>query len=141
MSYITAIGAANPSNKLHQSTIADFMVKAMQLDLNASRKLRTVFKASGIETRYSVLQDYGKAEDFQFYSNTPDFEPFPSTEKRQREFRKHALQLSLDAIDDLKNRFAFFNTAEITHIILVCCTGMYAPGLDIEIIQKLNISG
>ncbi len=41
------------------------------------RKLRTIFKASGIDFRHSVLEDYGLEKDFTFYSNAADFEPFP----------------------------------------------------------------
>ncbi len=60
MSYITAIGTANPSSRFDQSALADFMIKAMQLNEADSRKLKTIFRASGIEHRYSVLDDYGK---------------------------------------------------------------------------------
>ena len=66
MSYITAIGTANPENKFSQSTIADFMVRAMQMNDHDSRKLRTVFRSTGIETRHSVIDDYGKKDGFDF---------------------------------------------------------------------------
>ena len=32
-----------------------------------------------------------------------------------------------------------FNLQEITHVIIVCCTGMYAPGLDIDLVKKLQL--
>ena len=101
MSYITAIGIANPPHKFSQSKIADFMVKAMQLNHNESRLLHTIFKASGIEFRYSVLEDYGRDKDFTFYSNSPDFEPFPTTEKRLSIFRENVLTLSSSAVDNM----------------------------------------
>ena len=91
MSYITAIGIANPKNKFNQSAIAEFMVRAMQLDENEARKLKALYRATGIETRYSVLEDYGKRENFNFYSNTENLEPFPSTSKRLEFFRPHAI--------------------------------------------------
>jgi predicted naringenin-chalcone synthase len=140
MSYITAIGTANPPHRFSQSTIADFMVRAMQLGPDDMRRLRTIFKASGIEYRYSVLEDYGKAGDFSFYPNSADFEPFPSTQKRLEAFRSHALHLSLQAVDNLRSSYNGFDTESITHLIVVCCTGMYAPGLDIELVQRLNLS-
>jgi len=55
MSFITAIGTANPENKFSQSTIADFMVRAMQMDEQGARKLRALFRMTGIETRHSVI--------------------------------------------------------------------------------------
>jgi len=140
MSYITGIGIANPPHKYSQSRIAEFMVRAMQLDRRESRLLNTIFKASGIEYRHSVLEDYGRDRDFTFYSNSPDFEPFPSTEKRLSIFRDHALTLSSLAVDNMLRSVPYFDVKEVTHLIVVCCTGMYAPGLDIDLVRKFNLS-
>lgn len=139
MSFITSIGTAVPVNRFSQVEICDFMIKAMQADEGASRKLRAIFRASGIETRYSVLDDYGKQSDFSFYSNTLDFEPFPSTEKRMMEFRRHALPLSEKAIERCLALHKRILASDITHLVVVSCTGMYAPGLDIDIVQSLKL--
>jgi prepilin-type processing-associated H-X9-DG protein len=138
MSYITAIGTANPAHKFSQMTLADFMTRAMNLNNHDTRKLKTIFKASGIESRYSVLEDYGKSQNYSFYSNSPDFEPLPSTKKRLEQFEHHALQLSLAAIRQMSNDHVNILDG-ITHIIVVCCTGMYAPGLDIELVKELRL--
>jgi predicted naringenin-chalcone synthase len=139
MGYITAIGTALPANRVGQSTLSDFMIRAMQLDYEKARKLKTIFRASGISYRYSVLDDYGKDRDFAFYSNTQDFEPFPSTQKRQSEFKKHALSLSKQAVQDCVGQRNDFDWHSITHLITVSCTGMYAPGLDIELVKELGL--
>ncbi len=112
----------------------------MQPDYAGGRKLKTFFKYSGIDTRHSVLDDYGKQADFSFYPNTKDLEPFPSTEKRLLEYRKHALPLCVEATTN-----CFHNDAspavmkEVTHLIVVSCTGMYAPGLDIDLVKSLGL--
>lgn len=139
MSYITAIGVANPPHRFSQSRIADFMIKAMQLNHNESRLLQTIFKASGIDFRHSVLEDYGLEKDFKFYSNSSDFEPFPTTEKRLSIFRENALTLSAHAVDNMLQTIPYFDVKQITHLIVVCCTGMYAPGLDIDLVRKYNL--
>ena len=139
MSFITSIGTAVPANRFSQSTLGDFMVKAMQLDYADSRKLKTIFRASGIFYRHSVLDDYGKAGDFTFYSNTKDFEPFPSTEKRVSEYRKHALTLSKQAVQDCTSKRSDFKLGSVTHLVTVSCTGMYAPGLDIDLVKALGL--
>jgi len=136
MSYITAIGTATPPHRFSQSTIADFMTKNMQLDAHDARKLNTVFKASGIEYRHSVLEDYGKQKNYSFYPETFGNGSFPSTEKRIKAFRENALPLSIAAVEQIPD----FDPKNITHLIVVCCTGMYAPGLDIELVQTLNLS-
>lgn len=139
MGFITSIGTSVPVTRFSQSTLSDFMVKAMQLDYAPGRKLKTIFKASGISFRHSVLDDYGKSRDFSFFSNAPDFEPFPSTDRRLLEFRKHALSLSKDAIQNCVEKKKDFDFRSITHLITVSCTGMYAPGLDIELIKDLGL--
>ena len=136
MSYITAIGTATPQHQFSQSVIADFMVKAMQLDEADAKKLRALYRATGIESRYSVLSDYGKSGDYEFYANTGDLNPMPSTKRRLEFFRKHAVELSreaaLRALHDV-------NPKDVTHLIVVSCTGLYAPGLDIDLIKALAL--
>ena len=99
MSYITAIGTATPPFKFSQATIADFMIRAMQLKGGDEKRLRSLFRTTGIESRYSVISDYGKQDGFDFYSNTQNLEPFPSTKRRLESFRQHALGISLRAVE------------------------------------------
>lgn len=140
MSYITAIGTANPANRFSQSLIADFMMRAMKLNNGDARKLRTVFRASGIEFRYSVLEDYGRVKDFTFFPDTEDLEPFPATDRRLQIFREHALALSVASFRDMLRVSPNLPVGAITHLIVVCCTGMYAPGLDIDLVRTLQLS-
>ncbi len=112
----------------------------MQLQGEDERKLRTLFRATGIETRHSVLDDYGKQEGFDFYSNTKNLEPFPSTKRRLDVFRQHALSLSLAAVSSCMIRAQEVDLNSLTHLIVVSCTGMYAPGLDIDIVKSLKLN-
>lgn len=140
MSYITAIGTANPPHRFSQSMIANFMMRAMKLKNGDARKLRTVFRASGIEFRHSVLEDYGRVKDFTFFPDTEDMEPFPATDRRLQIFRQHALSLSIASFRDMLHSLPDFPVHAITHLIVVCCTGMYAPGLDIDLVKALQLS-
>lgn len=139
MSYITTIGTATPPNRFDQATIAEFMVNVMHADENHERKIRTVFRASGIRHRYSVLDDYGKQNDFAVYPNNGNGN-FPGTAERMQLYRRHALPLSISAIEDLQGRKPELSLKEVTHIIVVSCTGMYAPGLDIDLIKHFGLS-
>lgn len=139
MSFITAIGTANPENKFSQTTIADFMVRAMQMDDQDARKLRALFRMTGIETRHSVIADYGKVDGYDFYSNSQNFEPVPSTGTRLLLYRQQALMLSVDAINRCLSKVRDFDKKSITHLIVVSCTGMYAPGLDIDLVKALGL--
>ena len=107
-------------------------------DRAQGKKIQTVFRASAIRTRHSVLSDFGMATDFTFYSNSKNGEPFPSTESRMKEYRKHAASLSLMAIADCQVHFPF-DPKTITHLITVSCTGMYAPGLDVDLVNHIPL--
>lgn len=139
MSYITAIGTANPTHRFSQGTIADFMLRTMTLHNGDARKLKTIFKASGIEYRHSVIEDYGRTNDFTFYSQAENFEPVPTTEKRINLFRAQAVKLSKSAVDNLLSKYHSVQLQQVTHLIVVCCTGMYAPGLDIDLVKQLKL--
>jgi alpha-pyrone synthase len=135
MSFITAIGTAVPENCFPQTQIAEFMAKALQMNEYDQRRLKALYRTTKIAQRYSVLTDYGKSfEDYTFYPTSLDLEPFPSISQRMQAYRTYALPLCLKAIENLAT-----NIDDITHIITVSCTGMYAPGLDIEIIASLKL--
>jgi prepilin-type processing-associated H-X9-DG protein len=140
MSFLSSIGTATPSGIFPQSTIADFMIRAMQLDVDDARKLRVVFRASGIDTRHSVIEDYGKRDQFKFYENTPALDPFPSTRRRLSLYQQHALSLSLEAVHACLGALPDFKKDSISHLLVVSCTGMYAPGLDIDLVKALGLN-
>jgi predicted naringenin-chalcone synthase len=139
MSYITSIGTAVPENRFNQADLGTFMTKAMQLDYEKERKLNAIFRSSGINTRHSVLDDYGRDKNFAFYPNTADFEPFPSTEQRLIAYQTHAIDLSVRAVNNCLSHQQAVNVDGITHLIVVSCTGMYAPGLDIDLVRQLKL--
>jgi alpha-pyrone synthase len=137
MSFISAIGLAVPQNKFEQSQISAFMERLASNE-EIKKRIQTVFRASGIKARHSVLKDYGKNTDFEFYPNNETLDPFPGTSMRMQEFRKHAITLSLEAVSACRDHNPF-ELEEITHVITVSCTGMYAPGLDIDLVNQLPL--
>lgn len=139
-SAMVAIGIANPPYKRLQSEIVEFMTLGLNLKSAERRLLKSVYKATGIEQRYSVLSDYCKTPgEFDFFPNDVDA-PFPSTAQRMKIYKDNALNLALHAIKNCLSSLDDFTINQITHLITVSCTGMYAPGIDIEIIQHLNLN-
>jgi predicted naringenin-chalcone synthase len=137
--FINAIGTANPANKYSQETIAQFMCEHLPMTNEEKHKLQVMYRATGVHYRYSVLDDYKKRKGtFTFYENSPDLDPFPSTSKRMSLYREKALPLAIAAVTDcLQTTYRY---ADFTHLITVSCTGMYAPGLDVDLIKALNLS-
>lgn len=138
MSKIISIGTALPQYKSRQDDILTFMQLVYALDAAAYRKLKFLYRQSGIENRYSVIPDYGsEISDWKFYPQTENIEPFPSLEQRMQWFNKFAPVISVAAITDCLN--GSIPAKEITHLITVSCTGMSAPGLDLQVMELLDL--
>ncbi|MBF9141849.1 type III polyketide synthase [Hymenobacter properus] len=139
-SYLGAIGTANPVHRIAQPQIAEFMASALGFGEADTRKLRALYRVSGIEHRYSVLLDYGRANgEYTFFPNTPDLEPFPSVGQRMAAYRREALPLAVEAVRNSLRQVPDVAAGSITHLVTVSCTGMYAPGLDIELVRALGL--
>ena len=139
-SYLGAIGTANPIHRIAQPQIAEFMARALQFGEGDTRKLRALYRVSGIEHRYSVLPDYGRpVGEYTFFPNSPTLEPFPSVGQRMAVYRREALPLAVEAVRASLAQVPSFAVDTITHLVTVSCTGMYAPGLDIELVQALGL--
>ena len=139
MSKIISIATGVPPYQHNQNDIFKFADTIYSNDETDSRKLKFLYRQSGINTRYSVLPDYSSlAEDRQFYSTCKNLEPFPGLEKRMEWYVNNAAMLSVKTIRDcIANRI---ESSEITHLITVSCTGMSAPGLDLEIMEAMDLS-
>jgi predicted naringenin-chalcone synthase len=114
-----------------------FMQQVYVLPEAEKRKLRFLYRHSGINTRYSVIGDYSRPlAEWKFYPQTENLEPFPSLEQRMLWFNKHAAPLSVDAIRKCLDQHA---KNDITHLITVSCTGMSAPGLDLHVMELMDL--
>jgi predicted naringenin-chalcone synthase len=137
MSKIISIGTAVPKYSAKQSTILDFMQTAYN-DNNASRMLKVLFNYSGINTRYSVLPDFDNSlPDHVLFSEN---QCTPTVMDRADIFKEHAVKLAIEAIRNSLNKLnKSIDEFEITHLITVTCTGIYAPGIDAAIIEQLEL--
>jgi predicted naringenin-chalcone synthase len=113
------------------------MQRVYALSENDKRKLKFLYRQGGIDTRYSVIPDYSLSPgEWQFYSPSENLEPFPKLEKRMHWYQQYAAALSVNAIEKCIEK-AKGHT--ITHLITVSCTGMSAPGLDLELLELLEL--
>lgn len=137
LSYITIIETAVPTFGYTQDCLSSFYMRSAERETDR-RKIRMVAAKSGIDTRYSVIQDFEKEpEQFAFFPKSISLEPEPPLSKRMEIYRSEASKLSLDAIFKIKNLDTLKD--KITHLITVTCTGLFAPGLDIEMIRALDL--
>ena len=139
-SILSAIGIATPSYCFSQDQILRFMVDAHQLNNNDASRLEKLYHVSGIEQRHSVLPDFAEDSDNILFGNNSGTGPFPTTAQRGIVYEREAIGLCIKAVDELKQKVPGLNLKDITHLITVSCTGMYAPGLDIDLIEKLELN-
>lgn len=115
------------------------MQKIYGLDAIEARRLAFMYRQSDIETRYTVLADYTSPDNeahWNFVTASQD-EPLPNLDERMKIYNREALPLSVQSIKDcLKN---IISPNEITHLITVSCTGMSAPGLDLQIAEAMEM--
>ncbi|HLK97048.1 MAG TPA: hypothetical protein VK364_04710 [Hymenobacter sp.] len=138
--YINGIGTAVPAYSSTQQEAAEFMADVLQLDERDSRRLMALYRHTRIDRRHTVLADYVRPrEEFTFYTNSPGMEPFPTVGQRMGLYRQEAVPLALKAIHDCFASYPDFDPQTITHLITVSCTGLYAPGPDIELIEALGL--
>lgn len=128
MAVLTALQTAVPSFLHAQRDIARFMTQYLSLPEVPARQLTWLYGRSGIKQRYSCLPDFSNSSSYLF-----DNQENVLVEKRMEVYEKEALALSLEAIKSLP-------LEGITHLITVSCTGMMAPGLDIQLVQALGLS-
>lgn len=140
-SIISGIGTATPKHRFQQSQILQFMANAHQLSPTDSARLKNLYQLSGIDARHSVLEDFGlSAGNYTFFGNEAGLSPFPSTKARGLMYEKYAPQIAGDAVANLLEQLPGLDKQIITHLITVSCTGMYAPGLDIDLILNLGLN-
>jgi alpha-pyrone synthase len=131
------IATAVPEHDVHNAFVV-FAEKML-----ADPRLRTVFRRmvsrANITHRYSFLDPQEGSGQFSSHDAREFYRPgnFPNTTRRMEMFERSAPVLMRKAVDRLglneKERFG------ITHVLVTCCTGLYAPGLDFEIIDHLGL--
>jgi alpha-pyrone synthase len=135
--HINRIATAVPTHDVHRAFI-DFA--ATLLPEGTPRNLfRRMARLSGIEHRYSFVDLIcGETGDWHDDQHIFALGAFPTTARRMQLFESFAPQLARCALDKL------MLTAEqrqsVTHVIVTSCTGLYAPGLDFEIVRHLGLS-
>jgi alpha-pyrone synthase len=128
---IHRIATSTPPHDVHAAFIE--YAYSMLRDSRARSVLSHMVQRSGIDHRYSYIQAGGET-----VMGSLDGEclfragNFPTTAKRMELFKEFApplLRCTLDGLSlDADER------SGIRHVIVTCCTGLFAPGLDFSAI-------
>lgn len=135
--YINRIASAVPPHNVHHAFVS---FASTLLPEGTYRNLfRRMARLSAIESRYSFVKPI-TTEDGSWKDEEQVYEEgnFPITARRMQLFESFAPRLAHIALDKLAVTEA--ERQSITHVIVTSCTGLYAPGLDFEIVSHLGLN-
>lgn len=127
-----------PAHKHAQTDLFTYADEVYNNSDDDTRKLGFLYRQSGIEYRHSVLADFTTAEDSRtFFTANKENNIIPSIGDRMDIYDRFAPDLSVETIE--KCIEGKINKDKITHLITVSCTGMSAPGLDLQVMEKMDL--
>jgi len=138
---IQAIGTAVPPHKISQEIHYTILESANGMSRAEKLQLRKIYAGSGINFRHSVLAEFGsedKEENILFHPS--NHHPSLPVSRRMELFESHASDLCVKAADECFGQLPSLQTSDITHLITFSCTGMFAPGLDIQLVEQLQLN-
>lgn len=144
---VLALGTAVPKYMVNQAQLCTWMIEALGNEPHLGRWLRYLYRASGINTRYSCLPDAELPAQESRFSPSRLQSDTPGTAERMAIYEHASVQLGLDAArNSIEQRSQMTGRQEaelragITHLIVVSCTGFFAPGLDFIIARELGLA-
>jgi alpha-pyrone synthase len=131
--YLNQISTAVPTNEIHQTFLS--YIPHLLSEPREQKVFQKLAAKAQIQTRYTCLKPAslkGELDGEEFYAR----DQFPSTAKRMAKYKSSALELARKAVAPL---FENVRPDLITHLIVTSCTGSYAPGLDLELLQAFSL--
>lgn len=140
--HLRGLSTVVPPTVLPQPAVRDVFAAQPGLNRLAQRIITTSFDVSGIERRYTVLEELTfdqRGDDPVFFDRTTGDLLMPGTKARNDIYAVEATKLYLEA-----GRAAIASTpgieaSDITHVVTVSCTGFYAPGPDYMLVRDLGL--
>ena len=134
--YIHAIETAVPQYSYQQEELRDLMKTVGNTSEKQERLIHMIYNRSGINTRYSVVDDFRSDSKHNLFFNGHG--AHPGTKNRNEVYIREGRKLFVEVAKKLINN-SNFSPDEITHLITVSCTGFYAPGPDYDIIKSVGL--
>ena len=130
--FVNAVATAVPRHDVHRKFV-DYAPRMLR-DERARRLFGRMAERSGIEHRFSSLEP-DPAPDRLDRGGFFAAGRFPDTAARMRRFERDALPLAEAAVAGLPQGWR----RGLSHLVLTCCTGFYAPGLDLQLVERCGL--
>jgi alpha-pyrone synthase len=135
--YLNRIATAVPEHDVHDAFVS--FAETMLVDPRLHNVFRRMASRSEISHRYSFLDPQRDPECFSAHDAHEFYQlgGFPNTARRMALFEQCAPMLMRKALNKLA--LSEEERSGITHVLVTCCTGLYAPGLDFQIVDHLAL--
>src|SRR5699024_1646652 len=128
---VRSLEIAVPSTELSQEELRDVFLAQDDLSRLGSRLVSTSFDSSGIERRYSALDEWDPAptdEEPLFFDQESRQFLNPTTGARNRVYAREATELYIRPATEAPAVPEGLEAPDVTHVITVPCPGFSAPG-------------
>jgi predicted naringenin-chalcone synthase len=143
---LLGMGTALPPHRLERDTAVK-VAQILCLDPQKAPLMRVLYRQTGIDSRHlvhgadvvrDVIEGTRHSQSVFLPSGQVD-DRGPTTSQRMHCYAKEARPLAIAACRQALDRSAV-KPGELTQLITVSCTGFQAPGVDISLIEGLELS-
>jgi predicted naringenin-chalcone synthase len=125
--HINRIATGVPTHDVHEIFLGYARSLLGRKGNEGDERFERMSKMAAIDHRYSCINPLGG-----FYG----FGRTPTTAERMRAFDEHAPDLAVSTVERLN---LGSERDSITHVLITCCTGFSAPGLDFQLIERCGL--
>ncbi|ETX03396.1 MAG: hypothetical protein ETSY1_00185 [Candidatus Entotheonella factor] len=129
-----SIGTAVPAFQLSQQKLMAFALS--QVPSEMARYVKYLYRRSQIDSRYSCSEALYRTIELET-DGTAGVEA--STAERMQAYEAQAAELAAAAAKRSLAQQPHFTAADITHLVLVTCTGFVSPGPDVLLFEHLGL--
>lgn len=143
---ILALGTAVPQYCVPQQEIGQWMAASFHGQPVIQRLVRSIHAYSGIDARHSCTPEYLVPATESPLAPGQSLDKTLTTAERMAIYERESIPLGMAAAMEALTAYATQSSlpyetllASITHLLVVSCTGFFAPGLDFMLATQLKL--
>ncbi|KNC20249.1 naringenin-chalcone synthase [Arthrobacter sp. RIT-PI-e] len=139
---LRSLETAVPATVMVQSEVRDVFAAQPDLTRLGKRLVGAAFDSSGIETRYTVVEELTMetaSEAPVFFDRENVRILTPSTKTRNQVYAEEGTKLFVEAARKALEAAPELQASDVTHVITASCTGFFAPGPDYKVVRALGL--
>ena len=136
-------GTAVPEHFIERQESVDMVTRAFCRTDKERRVVPALYRMAGVKKRHSVLLrerapgDNGPSYNLMYEPKSRE-DMGPRLSERMEAYEEHSHPLAVRAAGQALEASGI-SGVDITHLVTVSCSGFYAPGVDVQLIQALGL--